>query len=227
MDPSVQSPGTMGNHLAQDPIYPGSSGIPLADSMHAMVPYPYIPVASQPQNAEFTNRLARLEQQQCQDGLNSHYRGVQMSQSLQHLQQQLYQMHQAISYDIPALRRQVQTLQAKLERKENDECTRQIELKPRSREQKLQSALKNANLVRIYANTSIHDDATPGSASLRRADQMEALATSLRGRVHRGGEAYLSEAQDAEAWAAKLREDVKHLGGPEVDSKLLIESTLR
>jgi len=224
MDPSVQSPHMMGNNPTPDPFYSGPGGLPLANSMHAMVPYPYMPVTSQPQNAEHSDRIVRLEQQQFQDGVNSHYRNMQTSQSLQHLQQQLYQMQQAIVFDIPALRRQVEALQVRLDRRQNNEATRQLELEPRTQEQKLHSALKNANLVRIYASTSVHENATSKSSVLRRAEQMEALATLLRGRVHRGGAAYLSEAKDAEAWAAKLREDVEHSGGPEVDNKLLTES---
>lgn len=224
MDSSFQSSGMAGNHLTPDPFHTGSGVPPLPDSMHAMVPYPYIPVPSQLQNAEHSDRIVRLEQQQFQDGVNSHYRSVQTSQSLQHLQQQFYQMQQAIVFDIPALRRQVEALQVRLDRKDNADCTRLIQLEPRTQEQKLHSALKNANLVRIYASTSMHENATSKSSALRRAEQMEALATLLRGRVHRGGAAYLSEAEDAEAWAAKLREDVEHLRGPEVDNKLLMES---
>lgn len=215
----------MGNyHLAPDPFHSGLGEPPLAGSMHAMVPYPHMPLNSQPQSTEVSLRITQLEQKQFHDGVDAHHRSVQTSQWMQHLQQQLHQLQYAVTYEIPTLRRQVQSLQARLERKENDECTRQIELEPRTREEKLHSALKNANLVRIYTSVSTHDNATHEISALRRAEQMEALATSLRGRVYRGGRAYLLEAEDAEAWAAKLREDARSNGQPVADNKLLMAS---
>jgi hypothetical protein len=187
-----------------------------------MIKYPYIPFNLQHPHAEVENRLTRVEQQQYQDGLTSHHRSVETMQSLQHLQQQLFQMQQAICYDIPTLHHQLQTLQAKIDYKENIDCTRLIQLELRSKEQKVQSAMKNANLMRIYANAS-RGNTTLQQASLRAAEQLEALARSLRSRVYRGGPAYLSEAEDAEAWAAKLREDVKNIAQPGVNNKLLME----
>jgi hypothetical protein len=164
-------------------------------------------------------RINRLEHKQFQDGVNAHFRGIQMSQSIQHLQHQLYQMQQTIAYDVPALRYQVQALEAKLDRKENEDCTRLIQLKPRSQEQKLQSAMRNANLTRIHSSVS-YSDKTLEMSHLRQAEQMETLATSLRRRVHRGGAAYLLEAEDAEAWAAKLRKDAKYTAQPTIDNEL-------
>lgn len=219
---STSQPLDMANYYHAADTLPSAPGdLPLSGSVHAMVPYPSMPVSVQIPDAEFTYRMARLEQQQFQEGLNSHYRSAQTSQSLQHLQQQLRQMQQAIIHDIPALRRQVQILQAKLDRKYNDECTRNIQIPLRSQEQKVQSARRNANLRRIHTNACDHHDGTPGSINLRRAEQMEALAKSLRGRVHYGGLAYLLEAEDAEAWAAKLREDINNTPRPEVENKLL------
>jgi hypothetical protein len=208
MDSGVQSPDMTGYQPTPE---------------HAMIQYPHIPIRLQHPRAEFENRLTRVEQQQYQDGLTSHHRSVETLQSLQHLQQQLFQMQQAICYDIPTLHRQVEALQAKIDYKENVDCTRQIQFELRSEEQKVQSAMKNANLMRIYANAS-RGNTTLQQASLRGAEQMEALALSLRSRVYRGGPAYLSEAEDAEAWAAKLREDVKDVGQPEIDNKLLMDS---
>jgi hypothetical protein len=224
MDSGMQSPDMANPYLATDPFHPGSGGLPLAGSMHAMVPHSYLPVIPQPPNPEVAmtrqldNRVSRLEQQQFQDGVNAHFRGVQMSQALQHLQQQFHQMQHAITFDLPALRLQVQALEAKLDRKENDDCTRQIQLKPRSQEQRIQSAMRNPNLMRISISKHVH--ATLEQLSIYRAEQMEALAASLRGRVHRGGAAYLLEAEDAEAWASKLREDAKNIGQP-TDNMLL------
>jgi hypothetical protein len=226
MDSGVQSPDMANPYLAADPLYSGFDNLPLAGSMHAMVPHTYIPVIPQPLSADIAvtrqldNRVNRLEQQQFQDGLNAHFRGVQISQSLQNLQQQLHQMQRAIAYDLPALRLQVQALEAKLDRKENDECTRQIQLKARSQEQKVHSAMRNPNLMRIYISVSRHGNASLDQHSIYKAEQMETLAASLRERVHRGGAAYLREAEDAEAWASKLREDVKNTGQPRIDNEL-------
>jgi hypothetical protein len=226
MDSGVQSPDMTNPYFAMDPFFPGSGGLPLTDSMHAIVPQSYMPGIPQPQGADlavtrqFESRVNRLEQQQFQDGVNTHFRGVQTSQSLQHFQQQLYQMQRAIAYDLPALRLQVQALEAKLDRKENDDCTRQIQLQPRSQKQKIQSAMKNANLMRIYIKVSMHHNATLEQNCIYKAEKMEALAASLRGRVHRGGVAYLYEAEDAEAWAAKLRQDAKNISQPRIDNEL-------
>jgi hypothetical protein len=226
MDSGVQSPDMANPYLAADPLYSGFDNLPLAGSMHAMVPHTYIPVIPQPLSADIAvtrqldNRVNRLEQQQFQDGLNAHFRGVQISQPLQNLQQQLHQMQRAIAYDLPALRLQVQALEAKLDRKENDECTRQIQLKARSQEQKVHSAMRNPNLMRIYISVSKHGNASLDQNSIYKAEQMETLAASLRERVHCGGAAYLREAEDAEAWASKLRQDVTNTGQPRTDNEL-------
>jgi hypothetical protein len=235
MDSGMQSPAMANQYFAPDPSYPGLGSMPLAGSMHAVVPHSFPSVIPHPQSTElamshqFDNRVNRLEQQQFQDGVNAHFRGFQMSQSLQHLQQQFHQMQQAIRYDIPALRLQIQTLEAKLDRKENVDCTRQIQLKPRSKEQKVQSAMRNANLMRIFTKVSMHENATLEQNLIYKAEQMETLAASLRGRVHRGGVAYLLEAEDAEAWAGKLRQDARNIELFGVDNMLLenkeLEST--
>lgn len=191
-----------------------------------MVPHAPIPLSLQPPTApiatthQFETRIHRLEQQQFQEGVNAQFRSIHMSQSFQHLQQQVYHMQQVIAYDMPVLRYQVQALEAKLDRKENDDCTRSIQLERRSQEQRLQSAMENPNLMRIYTSISTPNDATLEQNSLRRAEQMEALAALLRRRVHRGGAAYLLEAEDAEAWATKVREDTKLIGQPEVGNEL-------
>lgn len=202
---------------------------PLATSMHAVVPHNYMSHNPHPANADpavvhqLENRISILQQQQFQDGLNAHFRNVQNSQTLQHLQQQIQHMQQAqrsLSYDNSSLRFEIQNLRAIQDTKDNEECTRRIQLEPRSQEQKLESAMKNVNLMRIYAGVSLSGNATSEEVSLRGAEQMEALAKTLRSRVNRGGAAYLLEAEDAEAWAAKLRENVKVIQEPEVDNKL-------
>jgi hypothetical protein len=70
---------------------------------HAIIQYPHIPISPEYPRAGFENRLIRLEQQQYQDGLTTHHRSVETLQSLQNLLQQLFQLQQAISYDMPAL----------------------------------------------------------------------------------------------------------------------------
>ncbi|KAH0160406.1 hypothetical protein KCU67_g6739, partial [Aureobasidium melanogenum] len=129
-------------------------------------------------------------------------------------------MQKSLSYDNSSLRLQVLDLQARQDVRDNEDCTRRIQLEPRSREQKLESAMKNVNLMRIYAGVSLSGNTTFEEVSLRGAEQMEALAKTLRSRVNRGGAAYLLEAEDAEAWAAKLREDVKPTQEREIDNKL-------
>jgi hypothetical protein len=229
MDSGVQSPDMSGYYLGANPLHSGPGGLPLSGSIHAMVPHSHMPVIPQPSNGQlattyqFNNRIDRLEQQQFQDGLNAHYRGAQISQSLQHFQQQLYQMQQAIRYDIPALRLQIQTLEAKLDRKDNDDCTRQIQLAPRSQQQMVKSAMRNPNLMRISTSSPLHGNASLEQISIYRAEQMETLAASLRGRVHRGGAAYLLEAEDAEAWAAKIRKEGKNIQQP-TDINLFLEN---
>jgi hypothetical protein len=226
MDSGLQSPGMAYYYHAANRFHSELGGLPLASSIHAMVPHAPIPHDPRPPIApiattyQFEARINRLEQQQFQEGVNAHLRSMQMAQSFQHLQQQVYHMQQTIAYDVPALRYQVQALEAKLDRKENEDCTRMIQLEPRSQEQKLQSAISNPNLMRIYTSISTPDDVTHEQNSLRGAERMEALAASLRRRVHRGGAAYILEAEDAEAWAAKLREDAKLIGQSELDNEL-------
>ncbi|KAH0359987.1 hypothetical protein KCU89_g19311, partial [Aureobasidium melanogenum] len=182
-------------------------------SMHAVVPHNYMPYNPQPVNADpaivhqLQDRINVLEQQQFQDGLHTHFRNLQNSQSLQNLEYRFQHMQKSLSYDNSSLRLQLSDLQARQNVRDNEDFTRQIQLEPRSQEQKLESAMKNVNLMRIYAGVSLSGNATFEEVSLRGAEQMEALAKTLRSRVNRGGAAYLLEAEDAEAWAAKLRED--------------------
>lgn len=217
MDSRVQSPG-MADHLLSstwNPYNPRFMNQPLATSMHAMVPHNYMPHNPQLAHADTAmirrveDRIGVLKQQQFQDGLNAHFRAVQTSQSLQHLQNQVQQMQhvqRSLSYDNSSLRLQLLDFQARQDIRDNEDCTRRIQLEPRTQEQKLESAMKNVNLMRIYAGVSLSGNATFEEVSLKGAEQMEALAKTLRSRVNRGGAAYLLEAEDAEAWAKKLRE---------------------
>ncbi|CAD0108514.1 unnamed protein product [Aureobasidium uvarum] len=229
MDSGIQSPDVADPFMSRSwnlESYYSAMAQPLAGSMHAIVPQTYMPTNPQMTNTDIVmmrqldNRITSLEQQQFQDGLDSHYRHMQTSQSLQYLQRQVQRLQSAITYDIPSLRLEVSDLQARLNARENDDCTRQIQLEPRTHNQKLESAMKNVNLMRIYAGVSLHGNATFEQVSLRAAEQMEALAKTLRGRVYRGGAAYLLEAEDAEAWAAKLREDIKPAEKRKVDEDL-------
>ncbi|KAG9559279.1 hypothetical protein KCU71_g9733, partial [Aureobasidium melanogenum] len=228
MDSGMQSPA-MADHLlhsAWNPYNPRFMNQPLATSMHAVVPHNYMPYNPQPVNADpaivhqLQDRINVLEQQQFQDGLHTHFRNLQNSQSLQNLEYRFQHMQKSLSYDNSSLRLQVLDLQARQDVRDNEDCTRRIQLEPRSREQKLESAMKNVNLMRIYAGVSLSGNTTFEEVSLRGAEQMEALAKTLRSRVNRGGAAYLLEAEDAEAWAAKLREDVKPTQEREIDNKL-------
>lgn len=216
----MQSPA-MADHLLNSTWNPYNSRFmnqPLAASMHAVVPQNYMPINPQSAHAEtamvrqLEDRISILQQQQFQDGLNAHFRNVQNSRALQDLQQQVQHMQytqRSLSYDNSSLRFEIQNLRAVQDAKENEDCTRRIQLQPRSQEQKLESAMKNVNLMRIYAGVSLLGNATFEEVSLKGAEQMEALAKTLRSRVNRGGAAYLLEAEDAEAWAKKLREDAK------------------
>ncbi|KAI5242872.1 hypothetical protein E4T43_04517 [Aureobasidium subglaciale] len=169
-------------------------------------------MSAKPRNNEVTmrsrleSRVANLEQERFQEDLNAHFRDMQVSQTLQYLQHELLQMKRAFERQIPELRRDLCVLGAKHEIEQNIEATRNVHIEPRTQEQKLESAMRNANLIRISAAVSLPGKLTVEQASIRRAEQMESLAKTLRSRVHRGGAAYVLEADDAEAWAAKLRE---------------------
>jgi hypothetical protein len=83
---------------------------------------------------------------------------------------------------------------------------------PRTLEQKLFSAQNNPNLVRIATGESLPATLMhPLNAEgyLRRAAQLISLAKALRDRISKGGIAYLHEAEDAEAWADKLKETAR------------------
>ncbi|KAI5238946.1 hypothetical protein E4T42_08841 [Aureobasidium subglaciale] len=157
--------------------------------------------------SQLESRVANLEQQRFQEDLNAQFRDMQVSQSLQYLQYELLQMKRAFERHIPELRRDLCVLGAKHEIEQNIEATRNVHIEPRTQEQKLESAMRNANLTRISAAVSLPGRLTVEQASIRRAEQMESLAKTLRSRVHRGGAAYVLEAEDAEVWAAKLRGD--------------------
>ncbi|KAG9557937.1 hypothetical protein KCU71_g10783, partial [Aureobasidium melanogenum] len=228
MDSGMQSPA-MADHLLSstwNSYNPRFMTQPLATSMHAVVPHNHMPhnsLSVHPDPAvvrQLQDRINFLEQQRFQDGLNAHFRSMQTSQSLQDLEYRFLHMQKSLSYDNSSLRLQLLDLQARQDVRDNEDCTRRIQLEPRSQEQKLESAMKNANLMRIYAGVSLSGNATFEEVSLRGAEQMEALAKTLRSRVNRGGAAYLLEAEDAEAWAAKLREDAKPTQEHEVDNKL-------
>ncbi|KAI5202297.1 hypothetical protein E4T39_04751 [Aureobasidium subglaciale] len=185
---------------------------PLATSMYAVGSYSQVPTNSQlntevATRSQLESRVANLEQQKFREDMNAHFRNMQVSQSLQYLQQELLQMKQAFEYQIPEIRRDLCVLGAKHEIEQNVEATRSLHIKPRTQEQKLESAMRNANLVRISAAVSLPGKLTFEQVSIRGAEQMESLAKTLRSRVHRGGTAYVLEAEDAEAWATKLRED--------------------
>ncbi|KAK6000436.1 hypothetical protein QM012_003682 [Aureobasidium pullulans] len=222
----------MADHLLSSGWNPYNSRItdqPLASSMHAVVPHSYmhhnlyLAHTDPAMTHQLEDRISMLQQQQFQDGLNAHFRSMQASQSIQNLQHQIqYMQHvqRSLSYDNSSLRLQVLDLQARQDVRDNEDCTRRVQLEPRSQEQKLESAMKNVNLMRIYAGVSLSGNATFEEVSLKGAEQMEALAKTLRSRVNRGGAAYLLEAEDAEAWAAKLREDAKPIQENEVDNKL-------
>ncbi|KAG9676482.1 hypothetical protein KCU99_g2708, partial [Aureobasidium melanogenum] len=228
MDSGMQSPAMADHflHSTWNPYNPRFTNQPLATSMHAVIPHNYMPYNPQPVNADpaivhqLQDRINILEQQQSQDGLHTHFRNLQNSQSLQNLENRFQHMQKSLSYDNSSLRLQVLDLQARQDVRDNEDCTRQIQLEPRSQEQKLKSAMKNVNLMRIYAGVSLSGNTTFEEVSLRGAEQMEALAKTLRSRVNRGGAAYLLEAEDAEAWAAKLREDAKPTQEREIDNKL-------
>ncbi|KAG9598583.1 hypothetical protein KCU77_g9114, partial [Aureobasidium melanogenum] len=228
MDSGMQSPA-MADHLLSStwsPYNPRFMNQPLATSMHAVVPHNYMPHILPPAHPDpavvrqLQDRINVLEQQRFQDGLNAHFRNLQNSQSLQDLEYRFQHMQKSLSYDNSSLRLQLLDLQARQDVRDNEDCTRRIQLEPRSQEQKLESAMKNVNLMRIYAGVSLSENATFEEVSLRGAEQMEALAKTLRSRVNRGGAAYLLEAEDAEAWAAKLREDAKPTQEHEIDNKL-------
>ncbi|KAI5208076.1 hypothetical protein E4T38_03091 [Aureobasidium subglaciale] len=157
--------------------------------------------------SQLESRVANLEQQRFQEDLNAQFRDMQVSQSLQYLQYELLQMKRAFERHIPELRRDLCVLGAKHEIEQNIEATRNVHIEPRTQEQKLESAMRNANLIRISAAVSLPGKLTVEQASIRGAEQMESLAKTLRSRVHRGGAAYVLEAEDAEVWAAKLRGD--------------------
>ncbi|KAG9674001.1 hypothetical protein KCU95_g17515, partial [Aureobasidium melanogenum] len=228
MNSGMQSPA-MADHLLSstwNPYNPRFMDQPLATSMHAVVPHNYIPHNPHPAPADpaivrqLQDRINILEQHHFSDGLNAHFRNLQTSQSLQSLEYRFQHMQKSLSYDNSSLRLQILDLQARENLRDNEDCTQGIQLEPRSQEQKLASAMKNVNLMRIYASVSLTGNATFEEVSLRAAEQMEALAKTLRSRVNRGGAAYLLEAEDAEAWAAKLREDAKPSQQREVDDKL-------
>ncbi|KAH0364801.1 hypothetical protein KCU65_g6523, partial [Aureobasidium melanogenum] len=228
MDSGIQSPGVADHLLSStwNPYNPQFMNQPLATSIHAVVPHNYMPHNPQPAHADpaivrqLQDRIQILEQQNFQDGLNAHFRNLQISQSLRNLEYRFQHMQKSLSYDNSSLRLQLLDLQAREEVRDNEDCTRRIRLEPRSQEQKLASAMKNVNLMRIYAGVSLSGNATFEEVSLKAAEQMEALAKTLRSRVNRGGAAYLLEAEDAEAWAAKLREDAKPTQESKVDNKL-------
>lgn len=231
MDSGMQSPA-MADHLLTStwtPYNPRFMNQPLATSMHAVVPHNYIPINLQQARADtaivrqLEDRISSLQQQRFQDGLNAHFRNVQSSQSLQHLEQQIQRMQhtqRSLSYGNSSLRFEIQNLRAIQDSRDNEECTRRIQLEPRTQEQKLQSAMRNVNLMRIYAGVSLSGDIMFEQVSVKGAEQMEALAKILRSRVNRGGAAYLLEAEDAEAWARKLREDAQLTQEHKVDNKL-------
>ncbi|KAG9835152.1 hypothetical protein KCU98_g2741, partial [Aureobasidium melanogenum] len=228
MDSGMQSPA-MADHLLSgtwNPYNPRFMNQPLPSSMHAVVPHNYMPHYPPPAHSDpavvrqLQDRINVLEQQRFQDGLDAHFRSMQTSQSLQDLEYRFQHMRKSLSYDNSSLHLQLLDLQARQDVRDNEDCTRQIQLEPRSQQQKLESAMKNVNLMRIYAGVSLSGNATFEEVSLTGAEQMEALAKTLRSRVNRGGAAYLLEAEDAEAWASKLREDAKSTQEREVDNSL-------
>ncbi|TIA18886.1 hypothetical protein D6C81_04900 [Aureobasidium pullulans] len=178
---------------------------PLANSMYAAGTNDQISYRPQTINEaaemnQLTQRIDQVERYQFQEGLTARFNQVSTARQLRNLQTE-----QAKDIKILEMRITVFGLQAKLIEKENEERTRLIKIEPRTQAEKLESAMKNRSLNRI-ASGDVSPDLTPVQGCIRAA-QMDKLAKLLRSRVYIRGAEYILEAEDAEAWASKLRKD--------------------
>lgn len=196
----------------------------LEDAMHALdlennMHLQPFSTSTTAETTELAYRMDILERSMYQQTTANQRSGMQTNQMLQILQREVFQLKQAVHHNVPKLYQEISSLQANLNHQQI------LQTEPRSQQEKLDSAMKNPQLVRIANGSSLQKAMTATQAYIREAEELESLAKALRSRVHIGGAAYVQEAEDAETLAATLRQSALESATKESDVAFTIKES--